>query len=189
VSDEYSLEVTEGVLTKVPVLSSCVEPGGKAYPLTDLHLFPGGPHSKRSWIVFTPERLSTFSLPSQPENINVMFQVALINRGEASIVTDWTLCLVEEGKPQRFRSVPYSADLPTVLISNRTSIDEYAFSKPVEHGRAVREWVLFSVPCKLEMRQYWLGSLQYRDYLDNKTTVTWGSPVKRINTLPDRPMA
>jgi succinate dehydrogenase/fumarate reductase cytochrome b subunit len=96
-SVEYDWEAGEqkGRLSQAPSFSPCFERGAKVFSLNDLSLFPGGPNSKRPWLVFRPTRYSYIYLPAQPDYYDLMFEVSLVNRGEASIAKDWSLCILQ----------------------------------------------------------------------------------------------
>jgi len=105
-----------------------------------------------------------------------MLDVSLVNRGETSIAKDWVLCILQDGQPHRFMAQRYS-DETKAAYGDRVSIADAVFSNPVEHGHAVRGWLLFRVPKDMiEGNLTPLGSLQCRDYLDDRTTVGFSYP-------------
>jgi hypothetical protein len=170
----------EGQLSRAPLLSACLERGAKVYSLNDLSSFPGGPDSKRPWLVFTPNSYEHIKLVAEPDYYYLMFDVTLVNRGEASVAKNWSLCVLQGGKPHRFPAQRYS-NATQGVFGDRPSIADITFSKPVEHAHAARGWLLFAVPKEvLDEEGTSIGSLECKDYLDHKTSVGFGFAAPRI---------
>ena len=76
--------------------------------------------------------------------------------------------------PHRFTAQRYSGDTKAVF-GDRNSIRDITFSNSVEHGHAISGWLLFTVPKELmDKNGTSIGSLQCRDYLDHKFSVSFG---------------
>jgi hypothetical protein len=188
ISSEYDWEFGEqkGQLSQGPSFSPCFERGAKVYPLNDLSSFPGGPNSKRPRLVFTTTRFSYIKLITQPDYYDLMFEISLVNRGEASIAKDWSLCVLQGGQPHRFIAQRYSSDTKAVF-GDRTSIRDITFANPLEHGHAVSGWLLCIIPKELmDNKGTSIGSLQCKDYLDGKTSVGFGFSAPQVRKAPSK---
>jgi hypothetical protein len=137
----------------------------------------GGAHLNRPMLV--PD--SSVQLNSTQEHDETLFilKLVLVNRGEDSIIKDWRVCFVEDGKP-----VIYSpAEIPATgiklydgsVVSRDTSLVDSAIKNPIRHGSTAGGWVVFRVPhlgqrlgqAVLQGKMDMYGAISYRDYLDN----------------------
>ena len=160
--------------------SPCVGKEGKVYRLGHAESFPVGPNSTRPFIIFKPLGARVINSSKEENDTYVIFDVSVVNQGEASIVKDWFLCMLDNRKPIFFPAVRYS-DSTKILFNNQMSLADLTISNPIEHGHAVEGSLFFSVPRKLTMAQSTsFGSLHCRDYMDHKTSVTFGlSPAQQ----------
>ena len=160
--------------------SPCVGKEGKIYRLGHAESFPVGPNSRRPFIIFKPLGVRVINSSKDENNTYVIFDVSVVNQGEASIVKDWFLCMLDKGKPTFFPALRYS-DSTKGLFNNQMSLADLTISNSIEHGHAVEGPLFFSIPKKLTMSQSTsFGSLHCRDYMDHKTSITFGlSPAQR----------
>lgn len=156
----------------------CTLKGGKAYPLNNLSSMPGGPSSKRPWLLPKPERLllkskGWVSGGASNETYDLFLEVSVTSRGEASVAKDWRLCLVSNGKPFRYRPEEMSAsDMET--FENKVSLEQASMNTPIERGHALIGWLLFRVP-KTVVGNELVGSFECRDYLEHRYSISFGS--------------
>lgn len=185
ISAEYDLGGRQdGQLVRVAPSSPCLEKGVKVYSLNDLTSYPGGSHARRPWLVLNANHYSFTKLVNHPELFVLMFDVSLVNRGEASIAKDWSLCVIYHGNARWFGAEDYSAETKR-LFPDRPSIKDTTFSNPVEHGHGARGWLLFTVPSNsIREEELTIGSLQCKDYLDHKTSLIFGFETPSASNPP-----
>jgi hypothetical protein len=134
---------------------------------------PGGPDVKRPLLLIKPEEV-VFQSPSDPKTRELLLKVSVTNRGEATIAQDWTLCLVHERKPFRYRAVEVTPELQ-FAFGDRVSLSEATLKNSIEHGRAAFGWLLFQVPEEVVGTGTLTGSLECRDYLEHRSITGFGA--------------
>ena len=155
--------------------SACTPKTGKWYP--DYNSVPGGPRLDRPMVV---ANLGTSPLlMSQIGGDTYLFmKIVLTNRGEESIVKNWELCLVEDGKPLTYEAAEIPSTGVTIpgaaeRITRENSLIDSAIKNPIAHAHTAGGWVTFKIPGTppvgdLEDKGTLKGDLIFRDYLDHK---------------------
>jgi hypothetical protein len=171
-------------------LTPCSAPVGKSifYPQDEISKMPGGANAKKPSLVVTEiHQTMSFQDIQKAEQLSLFMEVSVTNRGEASTVRNWSLCLVQDGKALRYTTdeIPidgigvavWSEDkksVKTLHFSRDTSLPELTM-QPVEHGRTETGWLLFNVAPSfkdnLVRGKHLLGSLEFTDYLEEKSLV------------------
>jgi hypothetical protein len=149
---------------------------------SDYSQLPGGPNEKRPWLaVSLGESNGGFGLLDGDSFFLV--QLTLVNRGEASIAKDWTLCLVEDGNITRYRvseipvaGFPVQADKTVITIRPSESLAEKTIATPIPHGNAVMGWLFFRIPGRAVYDRYKEQhskefAIQFKDYLEHEVMV------------------
>jgi hypothetical protein len=141
---------------------------------SDVQPLPGGPRLSRPVLLLEGSYENAWSW--RDDKYLLLFEVAITNRGEESIVKDWELCLVVHGKPLKFKvgAVPSEGIALTTgdKISNETTITERAARNPIGHAQRMAGWVAFSVPADLAKELIPekvgpTGAMSFKDYLDH----------------------
>jgi hypothetical protein len=110
-------------------------------------------------------------------NTLLFVKIVLTNRGEASIVKNWDVCLILDGKPFIY---PIAAIPPQGIttgtiekITPEDSLVDKAIRVPIEHAHTAGGWVCFKIP-GTELIKSWTskkeipkGSIRFKDYLDH----------------------
>jgi len=158
------------VVTPKAPNTPCTMKGGTYYS-TVLSL-PGGPNLNRP--LFELEGSYKTAWYWEGDQYWLLLEVALTNRGEASIAKDWELCLEQEHKPVMFepRDIPRQG---IVLVDGeRITQDDMlmdtAVKEQVGHGHLMSGWVAFSIPKTLgetlkDNPKLPNGALRFKDYL------------------------
>jgi len=175
----------------------CTMKDGKYY--RDYLSLPGGPKLRRPMLV-----VNTGTLPYVGADVTGTFQLflelVLTNRGEASIVKNWEVCLIHNNKPFIFDS----AEIPTsgVLITGTSeritpekSLVDNVIRTPIEHAHTAGGWVAFTIPNKeledslISGKEVVKGSIRFKDYLDHKYSFDFeaGVPGKVQTYVPGAP--
>jgi hypothetical protein len=108
-----------------------------------------------------------------------LIELALTNRGEDSIATNWKLCTDDNRTAVIMKPTPLPP-LGTVIpnrskevVTNASTLIERFASTPIKHGQRVVGWVQFSVPTELAHRLKQTptllnGTVTVRDYLSHQ---------------------
>jgi hypothetical protein len=130
------------------------------------------------------------------ENDQYLFlnELSVTNRGEDSIVKDWEVCLVVDGKPLTFKPGLIPKDdvmLQTgEKITNDQTLTEKAIREPIKHGNVLTGWVAFSVPKELALRLMAAprmpdGAFRFEDYLAHTYSYDFvGGPNSALKNMP-----
>lgn len=133
---------------------------------------PGGPNLKRP--LFELEGTYKTAWYWENDRYWLLMEVALTNRGEASIAKDWELCLEQDNKPVMFE--PTNIPKQGIVLADGESISENdmlmdtAVKEQVGHGRLMSGWIAFSIPrvtaetLKADPKLP-NGTLRFKDYL------------------------
>lgn len=152
---------------------------GKHY--SNYSQLPGGPNEKRPWVVISTGDWNG-GVGVLGNETFFLFELTLVDRGEASIVKDWRICLVQEGMPVMYRAseippagfpVQIGDAVKTIPVSD--SLPEKTISTPVAYGNTAVGWILFKIPgtvihdefVQKHKRQF---AIQFKDYLDHEYT-------------------
>jgi hypothetical protein len=152
--------------------TACTMRNGTYYP--DYRLMPGGPKLQRPMVVINAGAFPIGTAMVAGDTLMIL-KLALTNRGEASIVKNWELCLVQNGKPVIYEN----AEMPIGMLINGTetvtqekSLVDTAIRAPIEHAHTVGGYVAFKVT--KEVADSWTqgkplqGAIRFKDYLDHK---------------------
>jgi hypothetical protein len=158
--------------------SVCTPKEGKSYP--DYSSLPGGPKLERPMVV-----VNTGEFPmggaEVAGNTLLFFKLVLTNRGEASIVKNWEICLVHDGKPFLYQPAEIPADgVPITGSSEKITPDksliDSVIKTPIEHAHTAGGWVVFKIP-GTDLVKDWasgkekiVGSMRFKDYLDHQSS-------------------
>lgn len=163
------------VAIKDPTDNACSPKGGGRY--AEDKDIPGGPTLQRPMIIVEKGTFH-FVITTLNGNTVFLFQTVLVNRGEASIVKDWRLCLVgDDGKPSTYEpaEIP-EAGIPVdgATIMPTDDLIDAAMKTQIQHGSTQGGWVAFKIP-GLELDQaigtkrkkILIGAISYQDYLSH----------------------
>jgi hypothetical protein len=138
---------------------------------------PGGPNLRRPLIVVNEESFPVATSENVGNGSVFLFmKLVLTNRGETSIVKDWELCTVEDGRAVKYQSVAIPKLIEPMaasgeMITPEKSLVDNAVKTPIKHAHTVGGWVTFKVTKETADRwksgKHMKGSVQYRDYLDH----------------------
>jgi hypothetical protein len=164
--------------------TACDPAGGKIY--TDYLSLPGGPQLQRPMVV-----INTGSSPFGAGQINddtlIVFELVLTNRGEASIIKNWELCILHDNKPLIYQTAPIPTAGLSIAGTNERILPEQslvdsAIKTPIEHAHTAGGWVAFRIS-GTELLKLWAsgkeiirGSIRYKDYLDHTYSFPFDGP-------------
>lgn len=164
--------VREKPLSERPIAPNtpCTMKEGTYYP--SALKMPGGPKLNRP--LFELEGGSKTVWYEEGDRYWFLMEFTLTNRGEASTVKDWELCLERDGKPVMFQpmSIP-KGEITLVTGETITQSDmlmEVAAKEQIEHGHLMSGWVAFSIPQTIAETlknnpKLPNGSVRFKDYL------------------------
>jgi hypothetical protein len=117
---------------------------GRTYSYNRLSEMPGGMNAKRPWLLPKPQRLiiQHKSMGNEKNIEDLVLEVAVASRGEATVAKDWRLCLLRNNVPYRFRPEEMNAENRSMLNGGVSLLDVPL----IEHGREVNGWLLFRIP-------------------------------------------
>lgn len=159
-------------------------PGKPPKTYSDYSRLPGGADEKRPWVVISTTPLNGGAGLLGNDTI-FLFELTLVNRGEASIVKDWQICLLNGGKAQKYPAaeIPAGGLLVTMEGSTKTivpsdSLPEKTISTAVAHANTAIGWVFFKVPgtdVYNEQKHKLPFAIMFKDYLDHQASFegTW----------------
>jgi hypothetical protein len=136
---------------------------------------PGGPNLQKPVLV-----INIGTMPIVITTVNgdtlILFDLVLTNRGEASIVKNWELCLIRDKKPVIYQATEIPREGITVdtetILPNMSLVDN-AIKNPIEHAHTAGGWVAFKIPgTEFDInfatgKEPLSGGVQFRDYLDH----------------------
>jgi hypothetical protein len=133
---------------------------------------PGGETYTKPYLLIEPKTLILQQTADRKNEVEVLMEVTVVNRGEASIAKDWKLCFLSESHVYW-----YDAE----QVTDETKFDYHdkqpmpdISSQPVGHGKAVRGWFLFLVPNEVMQKWKYQGGLRCRDYLEHEYSSSFG---------------
>jgi hypothetical protein len=166
--------------TNDPYATVCTLKGGTYYP--DASSLPGGPKLQRPVVILNRDVIPMGTTFFAGDTLLLM-KVVLINRGEASIVKDWQLCIVRDGKPFTYRPAPIpSMGIPIIGTSDKITPDQSLIDNvirtPIERADTAGGWITFKVTTDVAgdyiAGKRFQGSLRYKDYLDHEYSFDFG---------------
>ena len=167
---EESIAMNEGNIVLITDAESLCSNGTKtARGRKGIENLPGGPFLHKPALVMDAHRFRIQNSSSDPEHMQILFEVEITNRGEASIAKDWELCLSQNGKRITFEAQDLT---PTNDIKN--SLADITLQAPIEHGRSAKGWLLFVLPIDFDLREF-TGSIKCSDYLDKRSYLIFSS--------------
>jgi hypothetical protein len=141
-----------------------------AYGLEGLQSLPGGPDLKKPRLVIDGHGFRFQTTSTRPDHLELLVEVDVTNRGEASIAKDWRLCLLQDEK----HAVHYDAQRLSIEGDVKTSLADATLESQIGHGRAVRGWLVFYLPIDSSFKTF-TGSIECRDYLDRRSFLHFSS--------------
>jgi hypothetical protein len=166
----------------------CIPKTGRFY--SDPTKLPGGPKLQRPELIMNFGSTPFFAQEVADETM-LYFELVITNRGEASIVKGWELCLVVNGKTKTYQvaQIPVSGvAIPGSYwrITRDNSLVDNAIRNPIDHAHTAGGWVVFKMPGTLATNGLTnpdlVGTIVFRDYLDHKSTAAFArNPESKVD--------
>lgn len=165
------------VETRNPTTNSPCLQDFKGHFYSDYSHLPGGPDLKRPLIVINTGEVPAAHSDLPDGTMYLFFKLVLTNRGETSIVKNWTLCMVEDGHAAIYNVVQIPKNIPpivgtTEMITPEKSLVDNVIKNPIEHAHTAGGWVAFLLP--KEAADRWRNgkplksAFRFKDYLDHE---------------------
>ena len=134
---------------------------------------PGGPKLEKPSLVLLGRTFTIMDWQSEG-HVDLLFYAEITNRGEASIAKDWSLCLVQDNKPNYYTPQSIDSGYLNILPPGR-SLAENTSRIPIEHGHMAEGWLLFRLPANSINLTSFSGSIGCRDYLEEQVFMAFST--------------
>jgi hypothetical protein len=115
------------------------------------------------------------TVPDHNDDIDILVEASITNRGIDSVVRHWRLCIPQNREGIYYLPQEVTAD-DLLAYSDKTSLEWASIQAPIKRGNAMTGWLRFRVPRLAINDPEFIAGLAFRDFVGDTYSIIFSPP-------------